>query len=50
MVQPMVSITTSIRKPPRHSKRFPLDYLGAAALIWSGAFFILAFILGYLLR
>jgi len=46
----MVSITTSIRKPPRHSRRFPLDTLNTAALIWSGAFFILSFVLGYWLR
>jgi len=46
----MVSVTTSIRKTPRHSKRFPLDSLGAAALVWSGVFLALAFILGYLLR
>ena len=50
MTQPMVTVTTSIRRPRRHSKRFPLDYLGAAALVWSGAFLGLAFILGYLLR
>jgi len=46
----MVSTAPSVRKPPRHSKRFPLDYLGAAALVWAGAFLILAFVLGYLLR
>ena len=46
----MVSITTSIRKPPRHSRWFRLDALNAAALVWSGAFFILAFVLGYWLR
>ena len=46
----MVSITTSLRKPPRRSKRFPLDTLSAAALVWSGGFFMLAFVLGYWLR
>jgi hypothetical protein len=46
----MASISTSIRKSARHSKRFPLDALNTAALVWSGAFFILAFVLGYWLR
>jgi len=50
MIQPMVSITTSIRRPRARSKRFPLDSLSAAALVWSGAFFVLAFVLGYWLR
>ncbi len=46
----MVSVTTSIRRSRTRSKRFPLDPLGAAALIWSGGFFVLAFVLSYWLR
>ena len=42
----MVSISPPTRRPPRHSKRFPLDYLGAVALVWAGAFMALAFVLG----
>jgi hypothetical protein len=41
----MASITTSLRKKPIHSRRFPLDILGGAALVWAGAFLALAFAL-----
>lgn len=46
----MVAVFKSPRRPRTRSKRFPLDHLGAAALVWTAAFLILAFILGYLLR
>ena len=46
----MVAVIKSPRRPRARSSRFPLDHLGAAALVWCGAFLILAFILGYLLH
>ena len=46
----MVAIRPPSHRPPSSTRRFPLDYLGAAALIWAGGFMILAFILSYLLR
>lgn len=46
----MAIINTNFRRPrSAHSRRFPMDYLGAAALVWSGGFMLLAFALGYLL-
>jgi hypothetical protein len=41
----MASVTTSLRKKPAHSRRFPLDMLGGAALVWAGAFLALACVL-----
>ena len=41
----MAAVTPPLRKPRRPRRRFPLDALGAAALIWAGAFLILAFAL-----
>lgn len=42
----MVTLNTSFRRPPRHSRRFPFDTLGAIALAWAGVFITLAFVLG----
>jgi hypothetical protein len=40
----MATLSTSFRRPRRaHTRRFPLDRLGAAALIWAGGFMALAF-------
>jgi hypothetical protein len=46
----MVAIPPPNRRSPSNSRRFPLDYLGAAALIWAGGFMVLAFVLSYWLR
>ena len=46
----MVTLNTAFRRPPRHSRRFPFDSLGMAALVWTGAFLVAAFVLGDLLH
>jgi hypothetical protein len=48
MPRSMVTLNTSFRRP--RSRRFPFDSLGMAALVWTGAFMVVAFVLGDLLH
>ena len=50
MARSMVTLNTAFRRPKRHSRRFPLDSVGMAALVWAGAFLVAAFVLGDLLH